>query len=331
MRKFFLLMLSLFLISVRAEPPFQLGEDWWFENSTIIKSKFDWTYTLEILGDHILIGKVLEIHTYREQEYVFSPMDLVVGRDKAAKEGFFENFNIIMENRYFRYEYTGTDEYILEDAYIISHVSNIHLIPRNSEVLEGLMALQVGDDVKIVGKLVNVRGRGKEGSLEWNSSKEVYDIMTKPSLIILVEVLYINEIEHGATRLDQRISGMRALFEDFKKAISIIFSEASKLLRENLLFVLLILGVLALLPIINVLILTGYKAKTGPVCFLTLQGRESSIDYLKNFEHMSEVQIEIIKLLRKRNQVSLNELYSKFGKDDLLFLITEGYVRVQKE
>jgi hypothetical protein len=72
----------------------------------------------------------------------------------------------------------------------------------------------------------------------------------------------------------------------------------------------------------------GYQPQDKTLCTLSIAGKERSLDYLKNFTHMSQEQIAVISYLRKHEQVSLSALIKRFGRKNVDPLIRKEYIRL---
>ncbi len=70
----------------------------------------------------------------------------------------------------------------------------------------------------------------------------------------------------------------------------------------------------------------GYQPTEGKTCILSIMGKERSLDYLKNFTHMSPEQIAIISYLRKNESAPLGALVRRFGKENVEVLIRKEYI-----
>jgi len=78
--------------------------------------------------------------------------------------------------------------------YVITHVSNNHLIPDNNSIREALASIKAGDLVRIDGRLVDVRFKSGDGRiLSVTSSKTRTDQGDGACEILLVERININE------------------------------------------------------------------------------------------------------------------------------------------
>ncbi|MGD2249886.1 MAG: hypothetical protein PVF58_15875 [Candidatus Methanofastidiosia archaeon] len=93
-------------------------------------------------------------------------------------------------------------------------------------------------------------------------------------------------------------------------------------------YIIIILSIIVLYAVINHVMfkMKGYQPGEKTMCILSVFGKERSLEYLRDFTHMPQGQIEVIKYLRKNEPVSLNTLIKRFGRENVGPLITEEYI-----
>lgn len=86
-----------------------------------------------------------------------------------------------------------TDASELDAAYIISHVSNNHVIAANDDILAGLASIRSGDTVRIDGRLVDLSMDSGSRRLQVYTSLNRFDQGAGACEIIFVERLQVND------------------------------------------------------------------------------------------------------------------------------------------
>lgn len=113
-------------------------------------------YRLERRAAFGMDGRVLSSRRYRfGREADLSPIDLALGWGPMSDQAILDQIEISQGNRWYftRYEFPAP----LPDADIIRHSANMHMIPAEPWVEDELLALRVGDVVRLDGYLVDVR------------------------------------------------------------------------------------------------------------------------------------------------------------------------------
>jgi hypothetical protein len=70
----------------------------------------------------------------------------------------------------------------------------------------------------------------------------------------------------------------------------------------------------------------GYQPREKTLCTLSIAGKERSLEYLRDFTHMSPQQIEAIKHLREHEPVPVAAMTKRFGKESIEELIRREYI-----
>lgn len=81
----------------------------------------------------------------------------------------------------------------LNSAYIISHVSNSHVVADNDEIMAGLAGIRPGDTVRIDGRLVDLEMTSGSRRLHVYTSKSRFDQGAGACEVIYVERLQVND------------------------------------------------------------------------------------------------------------------------------------------
>ncbi|MBU7015771.1 MAG: hypothetical protein HXS52_09595 [Theionarchaea archaeon] len=70
----------------------------------------------------------------------------------------------------------------------------------------------------------------------------------------------------------------------------------------------------------------GYQPREKTLCTLSIAGKERSLEYLRDFTHMSPQQIEAIEHLREHEPVPIAAMAKRFGKDSIEELVRREYI-----
>lgn len=103
------------------------------------------------------------------------------------------------------------------------------------------------------------------------------------------------------------------------------------LYSEYKLFILTIIAVIILYFVITRLLFRGTVYKTAqkePSCFLTMAGRERSLEYLEKFGEMRGIEAQVIRYLRKHGSVPLKRLEKTFGREVIQKLLKDGMIAI---
>ncbi len=165
----------------------------------IIKfTRNEYEYEATPLYDYELNGLIVHKMDYTffsiyQRDSVF-PMDLCVIWGDNVKSGVFRDKNLTFSQdmRFCSARWTGN---VIFDA---NQFSNNHLVANNDEMEKKMKSLSAGDQVKIIGKLVNIKAKniGKPGKydppyFEWNTSTTRTDSGEGACETILVENIII--------------------------------------------------------------------------------------------------------------------------------------------
>jgi hypothetical protein len=114
-------------------------------------------YYLKPLARFSLDGRVLHRKVYRyDRQSKLAPIDLAVGWGPMSDQAVLDRINISQSMRFYWYEYRLPPP-IPQDR-IISHSTNLHVIPATSAVLSFCKSLRQGELVRLEGELVEATG-----------------------------------------------------------------------------------------------------------------------------------------------------------------------------
>lgn len=135
------------------DPPYEVSFDY---------KKFH----LKPLAAFVIDARVLHRKTYRyDSGAALVPVDLAVGWGPMSDQAVLDRLNISQSARFYYYEYQGQPPIPKEE--IISHSTNLHLIPSTDAIEAQCKSLRPGDLVHLSGLLVQATGPGIG---TWNSS-----------------------------------------------------------------------------------------------------------------------------------------------------------------
>jgi len=177
------------------QTPIQTEADW----IPIVFERDGYTYTLHPLYNYTLNGLVvsaLQYDTWYSMSRVtktFTKDVCIIWWDTVAKRGYQEkSLSIKQDFRFCLYRYFTNNI-----TFNGNELSNNHLIPKNSEVEKKILTIESGDQVKIIGKLVNVRAlatwklqKYENNNLSWDTS-----ITRDDTWAGACEVIYVEDVE----------------------------------------------------------------------------------------------------------------------------------------
>ena len=151
--------------------------------------------TLSGDATYIVNARVQSTHAYGDEISVIMPYDFLLAWGDMADEDISSRFTWEQSDR--RGEVSGTlggaGGVDITSDYVVSHVSNSHLIPANEGIRQALAQVEPGDMVRIKGRLVDVRAYVSEGRvLTVSTSKSRTDQGDGACEVIFVETLRVN-------------------------------------------------------------------------------------------------------------------------------------------
>jgi hypothetical protein len=151
------------------------------------QSAFDYgKFQLKPLARFALDARVLHRKIYRyDRGAALVPVDLAVGWGRMSDQAVLDRLQISQAARFFYYEYQGQPPIPREE--IISHATNLHLIPSTKALAAQCRSLRTGELVHLSGVLVEATG-GETGT--WRSSLSRTDAGNGACELIWVEELH---------------------------------------------------------------------------------------------------------------------------------------------
>lgn len=114
-------------------------------------------FQLKPLAEFALDGRVLHRKTYRyDRAAALVPVDLAVGWGPMSDQAVLDQLEITQASRFFYYEYQHQPPIPREE--IVSHATNLHLIPSTDAIATQCKSLRTGELVHLSGLLVEATG-----------------------------------------------------------------------------------------------------------------------------------------------------------------------------
>lgn len=157
------------------------------ENGTSAEISGDSSYTIN--------ARVQSVHEYRDAISGVIPYDLLLGWGGMADESLAGNLAWEQANRRGMVSGTisGSGGSQIDTSYVVSHVSNNHMIPANEKIRTALARIEPGDIVRIDGRLVDVKAFvSSDHTLTISTSKSRTDQGDGACEVIYVEHLRVN-------------------------------------------------------------------------------------------------------------------------------------------
>lgn len=124
-------------------------------------------FRLRPLAHFALAARVLHCKIYRyDRAAELVPVDLAVGWGAMSDQAVLNQLEISQASRFFYYEYQRQPP--IPPNEIISHATNLHLIPASETIADRCKSLQTGELIHLSGLLVEASGPGISGT--WRSS-----------------------------------------------------------------------------------------------------------------------------------------------------------------
>ena len=142
-------------------------------------------WSLQPLATFSVEARVLAIKQYKGQATdELAPFDLALGWGLMAKAGISDKIVISQKNRFYQWHYWGST---ITEEQIIRSSTNAHIISANVEIEKLVSHLQVGDNVRLSGVLVEASH--PQADKTWRSSLRRDDIGEGACEIIYVKSL----------------------------------------------------------------------------------------------------------------------------------------------
>jgi hypothetical protein len=114
-------------------------------------------FHLKPLAHFALDARLLHRKIYRwDRQSALAPMDLAVGWGPMSDQAVLDRLNITQSMRFFWYEYQMPPPISKEQ--IISHATNLHIIPGTSAIASRCKSLRIGTLIHLSGELVEATG-----------------------------------------------------------------------------------------------------------------------------------------------------------------------------
>lgn len=135
----------------------------------IMREIKDGHFTITPVAKYKISGVVVSKETYSsEWEGKISPVDLAIVWGKLAEPESDRYITYSQGNRWYFYQYKAGSPF--DNAYIISHSGNHHIIPANENIHGAVKTIGEKDTVVLEGFLVNLKGTYKRQTVTWNTS-----------------------------------------------------------------------------------------------------------------------------------------------------------------
>jgi hypothetical protein len=140
-------------------------------------------FRLKPLARFSIEARVLHRKTYGYDPFAkLVPVDLALGWGPMSNQAVLDRINISQSMRFYWFEYQSPP--IPKDQ-IISHSTNLHVIPATPEVASFCKSLRRGELIHLGGELVEATGPGISGA--WRSSLSRTDTGNGACELMLVE------------------------------------------------------------------------------------------------------------------------------------------------
>ena len=115
------------------------------------------SFHLKPLAHFALDARLLHRKIYRwDRQAALAPVDLAVGWGPLSDQAVLDRLNISQSMRFFWYEYRNPPPIAKEE--IVSHGTNLHIIPATSEIASRCKSLRLGSLFHLSGELVEATG-----------------------------------------------------------------------------------------------------------------------------------------------------------------------------
>jgi len=114
-------------------------------------------FQIKPLATFAIDARVLHRKIYRyDPGAALAPVDLAVGWGAMSDQTVLDRLDVSQASRFYFYEWQGQPPIPREE--IVSHSSNLHLIPQNDEIASECKSLRTGELVHLSGLLVEATG-----------------------------------------------------------------------------------------------------------------------------------------------------------------------------
>jgi len=143
------------------------------------------------LAEYKVSGVVVSKKSYFDDwESKISPVDLAFVWGKLGEPEFDKYITYSQSNRWYFYNYKPKSPF--DNAYVISHSGNNHIIPANENIYRAVKTIGKKDEVIMEGYLVNLKGTYKGREVSWNTSLSRTDTGNGSC-----ELFYVSKVRKG--------------------------------------------------------------------------------------------------------------------------------------
>lgn len=151
--------------------------------------------TLTSDASYLINAKVESIRSYDDTISALVPIDMLLAWGEMARNDI--DSKLVWDQGDRKGQVSGTlgsaAGVDLDNYYVITHVSNNHLIPANERIERAIRNIKTGDTVRIQGRLVDIREKLSDGRVVTvNTSKTRSDQGEGACEIIFIEQLSVN-------------------------------------------------------------------------------------------------------------------------------------------
>lgn len=159
-----------------------------FPPQQFTKTMGNWHFSLISSHSYTLAGRIVGRHEYPATlpDGIIA-LDLAVVNGDLVKKDILSFFSFEMGSRTLKYSYDIPKAIGLSEVYIDEHISNNHLVFRNTTLEDEVKQAPEGSCVIITGKLVDIRGTSSGKTFSINTSTVRNDGYPAGCEIILVE------------------------------------------------------------------------------------------------------------------------------------------------
>ena len=131
---------------------------------------------------NVRVLSVQDYHSGREAD--LSPRDLALGWDRMMEDAVVDKISFSQSGRWYRWR---TDSYPIPRREIEVSSANMHMVPANEAVARQLDEVDTDDQIRIVGKLVDISAAD---GWRWTSSRSRTDTGNGACELVLLEQIH---------------------------------------------------------------------------------------------------------------------------------------------
>ena len=166
-----------------------------FGMEPFIKVHGKMTFTITPVARYSIQGLVTGKKSYNDRWDMLAPYDINLIWGFLAEGNFSGHITFSQPFRSMNYNYYGGP---LTQMEVLTHMSNNHIIPADEKILKQIKQIGKGDIVLLEGYLVNVDGKGTDGSWSrWRTSLSRSDKEKDACEILYVEKVSLSQDREG--------------------------------------------------------------------------------------------------------------------------------------